>query len=94
MASRRPDPQPLEVNAAKVVTVGTALWGIALLAGLPFLPVLARDGHTWWVQTAAVGFLLGLLGIRVCRRREARLRQGGSSAQRPPEADELPPPLA
>lgn len=76
----------------KVVTVGTVLWGIALLASLPFLSTLRSDGHLWWVPTAVAGFLLGLLGIRVCQRRAAKLRQGVT--HRPPAADELPPPLA
>lgn len=94
MRSRRPNPQPLEVDAVKVVTFGTALWGLALLACLPNLSTLAEDDHLWWVQTAAVGFGLGLLGIWVCRRRRAKLRRGDAPAGRPPATGELPPPLA
>ena len=92
MRPRRPDPAPLDVDAVKVVTVGTVLWGVAVLASLPFLSRLRDDGHLWWVQTAVAGFLLGLLGIWMCRRRRDSLRR--DAAARPPEADELPPPLA
>jgi len=94
MRARRPDPEPLEVDAVKVVAVGTILWALALLASLLFLSTLRRDGHLWWVPTAVSGLLLGLLGIWVCRRRAARLSQGMTPGHRPSEADELPPPLA
>lgn len=94
MRARRPDPEPLDVDAVKVVMVGTVLWGIALLASLPLLSTLRRAGYLWWVPTAACGLLLGLLGIWVCRRRAARLGSSGDSTGRPAEADELPPPLA
>ncbi len=91
--ARRPDPEPLEVNAVKVVAIGTVLWAIALIGCLAFLPRLRADGHLWWVPTAVVGLLLGLLGIWVCRRREIRLRRP-EAGSRPPAADELPPPLS
>ena len=85
--------EPLDVDAVTVVTIGTILWGLGLVAALLFLPALRRDGHTWWVQTAAAGFVLGVYGIWYCRRRQAAIRRAGIAA-RPPEADELPPPLA
>lgn len=94
MRPRRPDPEPLDVDAVKVVAVGTVLWAVALVACLPFLSRLRSDGHLWWVPTAVVGFLLGLLGIWVCQRRQVRLSQGVEPGGRPPAADELPPPLA
>lgn len=90
--SRRPDPEPLYVDAVTVVTVGTAIWGVALLASLPFLTQLRAAGHLWWVQTALAGFLLGLAGIAYCRRRRQALRRGAPVAG-PPDASELPPPL-
>lgn len=94
MRARRPDPQPVEVDAVKVVAIGTMLWAIALLASLLFLSTLRSDGHLWWVPTAGIGLLLGVLGSWVCRRRQVRLTQGAPPGGRPPEADELPPPLA
>lgn len=94
MRARRPDPEPIEVDAVKVIAVGMVLWGIALITCLVFLSTLRRDGHLWWVPTAFVGVLLGLLGIWVCRRRQARLSEGVPPGGRPPAADELPPPLA
>ncbi len=90
---RRPDPEPLEVDAVRIVTVGTLLWAVALVACLPFLSTLRARGHLWWVATALVGFLIGLWGVVYCRRRRTALR-GLAAAPRPLHADELPPPLA
>ncbi|MDQ6874899.1 MAG: DUF2530 domain-containing protein [Actinomycetota bacterium] len=92
MRTRRPDPEPLEVDAVTVVTVGTAIWGVALLGSLAFISQLRAAGHLWWMQTALAGFLLGLAGIGYCRRRRDAIRRGAPVAI-PAEPDELPPPL-
>jgi hypothetical protein len=73
---RRADPEPLDVDAVRVVTAGTALWALALVVTLANLTRLRAGGHLWWVSTCATGLLLGLLGIQVCRRRRAALRRG------------------
>ena len=57
-----------------VVTVGTALWGVALLLALVFHGTLDDHGNGDWVWVALAGFLLGLLGLQHVRRRAARLR--------------------
>ncbi|HEY0485933.1 MAG TPA: DUF2530 domain-containing protein [Mycobacteriales bacterium] len=69
----RPTPEPLDVDAVRVVTGGTVLWALAGLALLPFHAGLASDGHTWWLWTCLAGAGLGVLGIVYCRRRRARL---------------------
>ncbi|MEP6696768.1 MAG: DUF2530 domain-containing protein [Pseudonocardiales bacterium] len=83
---RKPDPEPLDVDAVRVVTVGTALWAAALLAGLANLSRLRADGHLWWMTTCLAGLLLGLWGIYVTRRRRVSLRRGQVPAeeQQPP----------
>ncbi len=86
--ARRADPKPLDVDAVRVVTAGTALWAVALVVTLADLTRLRAAGHLWWVPTCACGFLLGLLGVYVCRRRRAALRRGEV-----PPAEELPPPF-
>ena len=64
-----------------VVTVGTALWAVALLLTLVFHGTLEDHGNGDWVWVALAGFLLGLLGLQHVRRRAARLR----SAPLPPQ---------
>jgi hypothetical protein len=73
---RRPDPEPLETDDVAVVTVGTVLWGIALVATAALGGRLGDGGRTSWVWISAAGFFLGLVGIRYVRRRRAALRAG------------------
>lgn len=72
---RRPDPAPLETNDVAIVAAGTLAWAV----GLVVLLVLKATGagvHDWWWQMCAMGAALGLLGVRYCRRRQARLTAG------------------
>ena len=75
--TRRPDPAPLPFDGVRTVTIGTGLWLLALIVSLALHSRLERDGHLWWIATAATGFVLGLLGIYYCRRRSASLRRQG-----------------
>lgn len=70
MADRqlRPPPEPVHVDAARIVGIGTALWTIAFVALLPFWSRLSDAGTLWWLWTCACGAALGLLGIAVIRR--------------------------
>jgi H+/Cl- antiporter ClcA len=72
---QRPDPPPLETNDTVVVAVCTALWavGLAVLAVLR----LATDVRVedWWLAMCACGIVLGLVGIRYCRRRHAAIER-------------------
>lgn len=70
---RRPDPEPLETDDVRAVTVGTVAWGVLLVAVLVAYPRLDDDGRGSWVWIAAAGFGLGLLGVRHVRRRRAAL---------------------
>ena len=62
-------------DAVVPVTVGTVLWGVALVATLLVRPTLEKHGTQWWVWTCATGFGLGLFGCWWVRRRRARLAE-------------------
>ena len=64
-------------DGVRTVTIGTVLWLIALIVSVTLHSRLQRDGHLWWIATAATGFGLGLVGIYYCRRRSATLRRQG-----------------
>ncbi|HEV7207935.1 MAG TPA: DUF2530 domain-containing protein [Mycobacteriales bacterium] len=69
----QPIPEPVDTDGIVVVSVGTALWLVALIVLLVLHDRLNSAGHLWWIPTAAVGFGLGLAGIGYCLRRRSRL---------------------
>jgi hypothetical protein len=71
---RRPDPEPLEINDVALVAGGTVLWAVALVV-LLVLKAAGSDIRAWWIQMCGAGVLLGLIGVRTCRRRRASLQQ-------------------
>ena len=81
---RRPDPEPIETDEVRVITIGTALWAVALVASLLLHDRLAEAGNENWVWIFLAGTLLGLLGIRYVRRRRAAIER--ARATEPPEA--------
>ena len=84
----RPTPEPLDVDAVTVVTVGTLLWGVVGLVLVTFARGwLERNDDVWWIWTCVAGFLLGLVGIAFVRRRRTRLgRVAAARAEQPPGA--------
>lgn len=66
------DVQPLDVDGVRAVGIGTALWGVAFVALLPFYGSLSDSGRVWWLWTCAAGVSLGLFGLEYCRRRRDR----------------------
>jgi hypothetical protein len=84
----RPTPEPLDVDAVSVVTVGTLLWGVAALALAAFArDWLERNNDTWWIWTCVSGFVLGLAGIAYVRRRRNKIgRIAAARAEQPPVA--------
>jgi hypothetical protein len=58
------------VDTFTMVLAGMAAWVLAFLVLLPF-----RDGHGLWLQTCAVGFGLGFLGLVLSRNRRVRRRR-------------------
>jgi hypothetical protein len=71
-----------QTDAVVPVTVGTVVWGVALVVTFLLRGRLAESGSQWWVWTCGVGFGLGLFGCWWVRRRRARL-----SATRSPAGD-------
>jgi Protein of unknown function (DUF2530) len=76
----RPPPEPLDVDAVRVIVVGTALWFAAFLALLPFHDRLAADGHMLWLWTCVAGTGLGLVGLALCLWQQASQRGAKSAA--------------
>lgn len=66
--------EPMDLDGVRTMTVGTIVWGVAIVALLPFLGTLDDDGRTWWLWTCIAGFGLGLIGVEYCRRRRKALR--------------------
>ena len=81
----RPTPEPLDVDAVSVVTVGTLLWALGGLGLVVFARGwLERNHDVWWVWTCVSGFLLGLVGIVYVRRRRSALgRLGAARGEQP-----------
>lgn len=53
---------------------GTLAWAVAGLALLPFHNWLANHHHTNWLWICLAGVLLGIVGLVVMIRRDARRR--------------------
>jgi hypothetical protein len=64
----------MESDDVLVVTVGTALWAVALVVTLVLHDRLSEHGNGDWVWIMAAGLFLGLVGIRHVRRRRTALR--------------------
>ena len=81
----RPTPEPLDVDAVSVVTVGTLLWGLLGLGLAAFgRGWLERSHDVWWMWTCVSGFVLGVAGIVYVRRRRTALgRVGAARGEQP-----------
>lgn len=66
----RPAPEPLQVNAARVILACTAVWFVAFLVLLFFTGPLADSGRLTWLWTALAGWVLGLLGLSLAVRQQ------------------------
>jgi len=64
----------METDDVAIVTLGTVLWALALIAALVLRDGLDDQGRGDWVWVAAAGVFLGLVGIRQVRRRRADRR--------------------
>jgi cytosine/uracil/thiamine/allantoin permease len=64
----RPSPPPLQVDTARVVQAGTALWAVALLV----LLVLGDRVDRVWTWTCVAAILLAGLGLWIMRRQGQR----------------------
>lgn len=57
----------VDADGVGVVSIGTALFGVASLVLMLLRPQLAADGRGWWLAVCLSGFGLGLLGLLYCR---------------------------
>lgn len=72
----RPPPEPVQVDAGRIVAVGTVLWFVLFLAMLPFWSRLRDDDHLLWLWTPLAATGLGIIGLILIRkhRGEGRLK--------------------
>jgi hypothetical protein len=64
-------PEPIHVNADRIIFIGTALWTLSFLILLPFYSELGRHHHRIWLWTSLAGIGVGLFGYSVMRRHRA-----------------------
>jgi uncharacterized protein DUF2530 len=58
----------VQINARRIVAIGTAIWFLAFVALLPFWNWLDEHDHRIWLWTCLAGWVLGLLGLAVMLR--------------------------
>jgi hypothetical protein len=58
---------PLPVRSTRVILVGMAAWGVALVVIL-LVPDLRSGDRSWWPWTCVAGLVLGLVGYLYIRR--------------------------
>ena len=61
-------PPPVQINARRIVAIGTLLWFVAFVALLPFYGWLGDHGHRIWLWTCLAGWILGLIGSAIMMR--------------------------
>jgi hypothetical protein len=59
----------------RTVAVGTAAWAVGLLVLLLLRVATDVRVETWWLEMCAAGAVLGLAGVRYCRRRRAAIER-------------------
>jgi hypothetical protein len=76
MAGKRTlaQPPPVQINARRIVAIGTALWFAAFVVLLPYYGWLGRHEHRVWLWTCLAGWILGLVGYSIMRRHRAEGR--------------------
>lgn len=67
-------PPAVQMNARRIVAVGTSLFFIAFVVLLPFYGWLGTHDHRLWLWTCLAGWVLGLVGeaLMVKHRRDGR----------------------
>ena len=73
--------EPLEVDGVRTAVVGTCLWFVALVVLVVLRERLTDEGNGWWIATAVVGFVLGLVGVAFLLRRRGAYRRGSSPSE-------------
>lgn len=76
--------EPLDVDGVAVMTIGTVLWGVALVVLLA-TGIRPADDNGWYLGVCIAGMGMGALGIIYTRRRRAVYR--AAAAERQPGAE-------
>jgi hypothetical protein len=61
------EPQPLDIDVARVLEIGTALWGVALVVTL-LVPALHQVDRHWWPWACVAGMGGGVIALLYVRR--------------------------
>ncbi|HWG27928.1 DUF2530 domain-containing protein [Actinospica sp.] len=79
--------EPMEVDLARIVLLGTVLYAVAAVILLPMQSSLTHDGHGRWPWVAVSGVGLGLLGYWYLKRRDRAIaRDAAKRADAPSDA--------
>lgn len=70
-----------DTDAILPVSIGTAVWAIALVGLVLARGTLAENGTTWWIAVAAIGLLSGLIGLVFLRWRKGRARRSAPTQE-------------
>jgi hypothetical protein len=87
---RRPDPEPLEIDEAKVIAVGTIAWFVAWAVLLVLHGRLEDHDREWWIWTCVAGLFLGLWGYLLVRKRIEARKAGRGEDPAPGDAPRGP----
>lgn len=74
MSNPVPRQSSSDADARLPVRVGTTVWALVLVVLTVRRGDLAAAGHTWWIGTAMVGVVSGLLGLVFLAGRQRRGR--------------------
>ena len=72
--------KPMEVDLARIVLIGTALYAVVAVILLPLQSTLNHDGHGRWPWIAVSGVALGLLGFWFLKRRDRAIAKASADA--------------
>lgn len=67
-------PPAVQIDARRIIAIGTAIFFLAFLALLPFYSWLGRHDHRVWLWTCLAGGILGLLGHSIMRKHRSEGR--------------------
>jgi hypothetical protein len=71
------EPEPIAIDTIKVIAIGTALWGLALVVTL-LVPALHEGDKHWWPWTCVAAFLGGAFGLLYVRRGRGNAATSGA----------------
>lgn len=74
------EPEPIAIDTMKVIEIGTALWGLALVVSL-VVPALHEGDRSWWPWACVAGFLGGCVGLLYVRRGRGNAATSGTRHQ-------------